>query len=229
MSMLFIHGAGCTAAAFREQVAAFGSAEALELPGHGATPGGAASIGEFADFGQSRLAKRTPRSVVLCGHSMGGAVALEIALRKDPAVKAVVTIGSGARLRVAPALFESMSTDFENAARQLARRFFFDPRPPWVTEAVAQMASVGVDQTLRDFRACDAFDAVERLGDLSVPLLAVTGDADALVPAKYATFIADRVPVGAARIVGGAGHFAMVERPDETNALISAFVAQLDR
>src|SRR6185437_1770000 len=136
-------------------------------------------------------------------------------------------IGSGARLRVAPALFEALATDFAAAAADLAARFFATPEPAWIANAMAQMEYVGADQTLRDFHACNAFDAVDRLGALHVPLLAISGDGDALVPPKYGAFVADRVPVGAARIIGGAGHFAMVERPGEANALISAFVAQL--
>lgn len=229
MSLFFIHGAGCTAAAFREQRAAFPDALALELPGHDGGRARPASIGEFADFVEGRLEGRPARSAVLCGHSMGGAIALETGLRDNPAVSGLILIGSGARLRVAPALLASLAEDFAAAARDLAPHFFASPEPEWIAEAVAQLERVGAEQSLRDFRACDAFDAVERLGELHVPLLAVTGDADALVPSKYATFLADRVPLGAARIIGGAGHFAMVERPDETNALISAFVAQTDR
>lgn len=230
MTLFFIHGAGCTAETFSAQTAAFPNGAALELPGHDGGSDTPASIGEFADFIERRLAGRPARSVVLCGHSMGGAIALETALRDPAALRGVVLIGSGARLRVAPALFESLARDFPAAARDLAERFFFAAAEPgWIARAVAQMERVGAAQTIRDFRACDAFDAVERLSELRVPLLALTGDGDALVPAKYATFIADRVPEGAARIIGGAGHFAMVERPDETNALISAFVAQLDR
>lgn len=229
MTLFFIHGAGCTAEAFAAQTAAFPGGVAIELPGHDGGTGAPESIAEFADFIEARLADRPAGSVVLCGHSMGGAIALETALRHLPAVSGVALIGSGARLRVAPALFESLARDFPAAARDLAQRFFAAPRPAWIAQAVAQMERVGAEQTIRDFRACDAFDAVERLSELRVALLAVTGDADALVPAKYATFLADRVPEGAARIIGGAGHFAMVERPDETNALISAFVAQLGR
>ena len=81
------------------------------------------------------------------------------------------------------------------------------------------MLAVGQAQTIRDFRACDAFNASERLADLPVPLLAIVGASDALTPPKFAQFLADRVPEGSARIVEGAGHFAMVERPEETNAL----------
>ena len=55
---------------------------------------------------------------------------------------------------------------------------------------------------------------------LGVPLLAVTGDRDVMTPPKFAQWLADRVPGAAARIVAGAGHLVMIERPAETNAAI---------
>jgi pimeloyl-ACP methyl ester carboxylesterase len=89
------------------------------------------------------------------------------------------------------------------------------------------MLSVGRTQTIRDFRACNAFDVSERLGSLKVPMLAITGAADVMTPPKYAQFFADRVPGATARILPDAGHLAMVEHPHETNAEIRAFVEQM--
>jgi pimeloyl-ACP methyl ester carboxylesterase len=175
------------------------------------------------------LEARDAEGVILCGSSMGGAVALEVGLRRNPRVAALVLIGSGAKLRVAPALFASLEEDFEAGVRTLVPAFFADPRPELVAGAVAEMLGAGREQTVADFRACDAFDATERLGEIEVPLLALTGEQDRLTPPKFASFLADRVPGGEARILGQAGHLAMVERPDETNAALRAFVDRLTR
>ena len=91
------------------------------------------------------------------------------------------------------------------------------------------MLEVGATTTIADFRACDAFDATDRLAGLALPLLALTGEQDRMTPPKFAAFLADRVPGAEARILPGAGHLAMVERPDETNAALSAFVDRLTR
>ena len=128
---------------------------------------------------------------------------------------------------------ETSKSEREPVTRARRRTFperltAYSDRFPPIEAAVNQMLAVGQVQTLRDFRACDAFDASERLAALPVPLLAIAGASDALTPPKFAHFLADRVPVGSARIVDGAGHFAMVERPEETSALIRAFVARID-
>lgn len=223
MTLLFIHGSGFTGECFSEQLAAFSGSHAPDLPGH-CSPGEPRSIAEFADYVAAYIDDRKMRQVVLCGHSMGGAVALELALRRHPALAGLVLLGAGARLRVAPAIFERMEADFEQGARFVAGFFFAEPSPERIDWAVASMERVGQAQTLRDFRACDAFDALDRLGEVALPLLAVTGEHDKMTPPKFAQAFADRVPDAQARILDGAGHFAMVERPAETNAAIAAFL-----
>lgn len=225
MRLALVHGAGCTPEAFAAQRNAFPDAIAIALPGRCGVEGAPSSIAAFADYVLDEL--RGERAV-LCGHSMGGAIALECALRAPETIAGVALLASGARLRVAPALFGDFQSDFPAAARSLAQRFFADPAPERVTAATQMLLDVGEAQTVRDFRACNAFDETGRLGGVGVPLLAVTGDQDLLTPAKFAYFLADRVPDGTARIIEGAGHFAMVERAAETNALLASFVARME-
>jgi len=223
---VFVHGAGCTGEVFAAQSAAFPGSIALTLPGH-TTPGAVASIAEFGDFVVSELARRDLSHVLLAGHSMGGAVALDVALRKDPRVAALALLASGSRLRVAPAMLEGLASDFPSTARTLAGYFFADPTEARIGAAVAMMLAVGPEQTRRDFLACNAFDVTDRLGEITVPLLAITGDRDVLTPPKYALAVADRVPGASARILPGAGHLANVEAPGDTNDAIRAFVDYL--
>lgn len=222
MQIVFIHGAGCTADVWEAQRPAFREATFYRLPGHG-RPGEADSIGGFADAVLADL----PGDALLVGHSMGGAIALECALRGDPRVRAIVMLSSGAKLRVGPAIFTALETDFETASTEIPRYFFAQPTTERMEQATRAMRTVGQAQTIRDFRACDAFDRIEQLDRVAVPLLALVGDQDVMTPPKFSLALADRVPGGQARILEGAGHLAMVERPDETNAALHAFVDQL--
>jgi pimeloyl-ACP methyl ester carboxylesterase len=229
-AFVFIHGSGCTGDVFAAQTAAFPGSYAIDLPGHRSPAlAGEITIAAFADAVERDLEARDVEGAILCGSSMGGAVALEAALRGNPRIGAIVMLGSGAKLRVAPALFESLERDFEAGARALVPIFFAEPTPERVEAAAAEMLRVGQAQTLADFRACDAFDATERLAGLAVPLLALTGEHDRLTPPKFAAFLADRIPGAEARILPQAGHLAMVERPEETNAVLRAFVDRLTR
>lgn len=226
MTLLFLHGAGFTGNLFEGLRAAFPGSHAPDLPGH-LCAGQPQSIAEFASFVAAYARDHELRDLVLCGHSMGGAIALEAALSHDLPLRALVLLGSGARLRVAPAFLEGLQTDFPATARAIAGYFFAENTPDRIEWAAQSMERIGQAQTLRDFRACDAFDALDRLGGIGVPVLALTGEADRMTPPKYAQALADRVPAGQARIVPGAGHLLMVERPAETIAEIRTFLSGL--
>jgi pimeloyl-ACP methyl ester carboxylesterase len=226
-TLCFIHGAGSTGEVFAAQRSAFPDAIVVQLPGHDRA-GDARTIAEFADAVATDLDAADAREVVLCGSSMGGAIALELGLRAHPRVRALVLLGSGARLRVAPQLFEDLERDFGGAVRRLARMFFHAPTEDAIERAATMMERVGRERTIADFRACDAFDVRERLAELHLPVLAVTGAGDVLTPPKFATFIGERVAGARVEIVPEAGHLVMTEAPQVVNDLLAGFVASLD-
>lgn len=222
-TLVFIHGSGCTGEAFKYQTAFFAGSYAPNLPGHNAA-GSAQSVAEFADYVETYLQERDLQDVVLCGNSLGGAVALEVGLRDNARVSALIALGSGSRLKVAPAVLEGLQNNFDATAQGLAGAMFASPTDDLVAGAVTAMKLVGQAQTLRDFAACNVFDVTERLPQLLVPLLALTGERDVMTPPKYAQFLADRVPRGEVRIIPAAGHLAMIERPTQANDAIANFV-----
>ncbi|HZZ65095.1 MAG TPA: alpha/beta hydrolase, partial [Candidatus Baltobacteraceae bacterium] len=190
MTLVFVHGAGFTGRCFAAQIQDFPDAHSPDLPGrdgHAVS----ASIEDFATWLEAYVRKHGLEDVTLCGHSMGGAVALAVALRHNVPVRSLVLLGSGARLRVAPVVLHGLENSFDHQVRTLAGLFFAQPRADRVEWAVASMLAVGREQTLNDFLACDAFDALERLSGVTVPLLAITGEHDNMTPPKYAATFAD--------------------------------------
>jgi pimeloyl-ACP methyl ester carboxylesterase len=226
MTLLFIHGAGCLSDVFGAQVAAFPNSHAISLPGHGVA-GTCSSIEAFADAVEAYVVEHNLHDVVLCGHSMGGAIALTLALRRPAWLRALVLIGSGSRLRVSAEILDGLRSDFVVSRRRIAGLLFGDPSPGRVTAAERAMIEVGAEQTLADFAACNTFDATERLGEIAVATLVLTGERDVMTPPKYAQLLADRVPNGQVRILPGAGHLAMVEQPARVNEELRGFVASL--
>jgi len=84
-----------------------------------------------------------------------------------------------------------------------------------------------VSAFLADFTACNKFDVLGRLDRIRVPALVITGDLDQLTPLKYGQYLATNIRGGVLKIIRGAGHIAMLEKPVETNNVIASFVQSL--
>lgn len=225
-TLLCIHGAGFTGRVFDGQREVFSDLRAPNLPGH-ESPGAPATIDEFAGYVEEYVRDEGLGRVVLCGHSLGGAIALQVALRGLPQLEALVLLGCGARLRVGAHFLDGLKDDFEETASTVARSLYADVSSPLVAQATSSFTRVGQAQTLRDFTACNSFDVTAQLSNISAPLLAITGIHDVMTPPKYAQTLAAGVAHGSAAIIEDAGHMVMQEQPAQTNVALLNFVTTL--
>ncbi len=222
--LLYIHGSGYTQDSFAEQAATFAGSDAVSLPGH---PGGEAleSVEEIAGWFARYVDWKHAGRAVAVGNSLGGAVALRWALDFPEQVAGLVLIGSGARLRVSPKIFEMLDQHWPACISTLADLALSPGASPALRERVRGWHElVGVESTRRDYLACDKFDVMPELGTLRAPTLIVVGSEDQLTPPKYSTYLHDRIAGSALTIIDGAGHIAMAERPAEVNAAIGKFL-----
>ena len=230
-TICFVHGSGGNARVWDRQVDGLAGHKtlAVDLPGHGPAGGhGRESIAEYAADVRAELDAAGLDRVVLVGHSMGGAIAQMFALQYPDRLDGLVLVGTGARLRVMPRIFETLEADHGEGVRFLMSLAVAASAPPALIELLTR-------ETLRtprrviigDFRACDAFDVMPRLPAIAIPTLVLCGREDRLTPPRYAQYLADHIPGARLVIVEGAGHYVQIERPDETTAAIRDFVGAL--
>jgi pimeloyl-ACP methyl ester carboxylesterase len=231
--VLLIHGAGENHLVWPARLRRLDAAAVytLDLPGHGKSGGaGRTSIQEYAAWVRSLLDAVRVEQIILVGHSMGGAIALLFGLLYPERAAGLVLIGAGARLRVAPRLLDLTKSDLAAAAEMIGQL-------EWSPHAPGHLIHLGRQQTLAnrpevihgDYRACDAFDIVPQLGEITVPTLIITGAADQLTPVKYATFMADHLPSARLVIVPEAGHMVMIEAETAVAREVEAFVQDVTR
>jgi pimeloyl-ACP methyl ester carboxylesterase len=230
-TVAFIHGAGGSARTWYFQGEHFKDlldVVLVDLPGHGESPGeGCATIGGYRDFVVQGLRTRGSAPVVLVGHSMGGAIAMSIALDHPGMVKALVLIGTGARLKVLPEILEGITQDMKGTARRILDIAFSESVSPVLKEmAYQEYLKNRADVVFKDFTACDHFDVIESLGRITAPTLILCGTLDRLTPVKYSEYLKASIPGAALRLVEGAGHMVMMEKPGETNAIIESFLME---
>lgn len=231
-TVVFLHGAGASHHIWRDQWAGLkGTARLVvpDLPGHAESSGTPReSIPEYAAWLADFVADLGLRNFVLAGHSMGGAVALTAALSGIRGLDALVLAGAGAKLRVSPIIFEGITNRFLEFAPELVEMLLGkDAGPDLREELTTDVLSTRPSVFLADFRACDAFDVRDRVGAIRVPTLVVNGDEDRLTPLKYGEFLATAVPGAVLKIMRGAGHAAMLEKPNEVNNVIASFIQSL--
>ena len=227
--LLLVPGAGHQAAHFRGLVERLGCpAAALDLPGHGANSGALlTSISDMARAVESAVT-HLGRPVALLGHSMGGAVVQETAIRGVAHLKGIILYSTGARLRVSPAIFQALEHRYDVHTRDSVRFFFAKTTPDAVLDAYLAMPHHPTNApSLADFRATDAFDRMADVGKIAVPTLVLGGDDDALTPAKYQGFLADKIPGSERVVLAGTGHLAHLEAPDAFAAAVERFVGGL--
>ena len=112
LPLCFIHGAGMDSSIWEAQTSYFARCHpiyGINLPGHGGSDGsGVDRIELYAQRVRSVLDELLPRDpYLLVGHSMGGAVAMEMATRTSSSIAGIVLIGTAAKLKVMPIVFET--------------------------------------------------------------------------------------------------------------------------
>jgi pimeloyl-ACP methyl ester carboxylesterase len=229
-ALLLIHGAGEDASVWDEQVRYFAGRRLLyrlELPGHGQSgSSGEDYISAYARW--VRLATReafTSQPFVFVGHSMGGAIGLELATRPPVEMKGIVLIATGAKLGVTRAIFQMLTEDPE-AFFQSTAAFAFSPQAPQELRErfVRATRKCPPAVILKDFRACNRFDIRDRLGDIHLPTLIMTGKDDQLAPARYAKYLHEKIVGSHLVLIPQAGHMVMAEQPALLNEALERFL-----
>jgi len=231
---LFVHGTGSNAHTWQHQLEHFDashSAIAFDFPGHGRSGSteGLASIGAYAVFTEALCRVIGLEPCVVIGHSMGAAVAMEMAVAHRERVRALVLVAAAAKFEVGA---ERLAT-WENVMRGRAPQPFtmeaFSPKTDFGVMRETWMEQVKTDPRVRygDLVACEAFDFTARLGEIEQPTLIVAGRDDALTSVAAAERMQAAIRGSRLVVIDDAGNSVPSEKPAELNAAIEEFVHDL--
>lgn len=230
-TLLPIHGSGGNGTHWPRELAEISQLHVctFDLPGHGRSTGsGRNRVDDYADFIDAFVRTLNLHRVILMGHSLGGAIALSSALRRPDWLAGLILVGTGARLRVAPAILDGLLSNPEKAIDIICNLLFGPTAPrPLIEHIRTQLLSTDPRIAHGDFSACDQFDIMNRIGDINCPSLIISGAEDKLTPPKYGRFLHSRIPGAEHTIIAGAGHLMALEKTAEFIAAVTVFSATL--
>jgi pimeloyl-ACP methyl ester carboxylesterase len=203
----------------------------LDLPGHGKTDGpGCQSIDDYAHGIVRFLDVSGFSRAVFVGHSMGGAIALALALNYPGRVAGIGLISTGACLPLPSSIIENATNQstLMLAIKSLQELYLGPQTSPALSEInFKRLTETRQPLLLGDLVACDRFDLTGRLGAIRSPALVVCGTEDKLTPLRFSEFLSSQIPGAALQTVEGAGHMLIQEQPVRLARLISVFLATI--
>ncbi|MDJ0803213.1 MAG: alpha/beta fold hydrolase [Desulfobacterales bacterium] len=228
-TVVFVHGSGLAGEFWRRQLedlSASLNTVAVDLPGHGRSdPPSLDSVAAYAAAVTAFIRERGFTRPIPCGLSLGGAIALQMLIDHPQTLAGGILIGTGARLRVQPEIFDLIAQDYPGFVALTARVAASPATPPARLAPVEALTAVCPPAvTAADYRACDRFDVMDRLTEINLPVLVICGADDKLTPVKYSDYLVGQIDGARRCIVPRAGHLAPVEQPAAVNAAIREFI-----
>ncbi len=238
--LVFLHGIGGAARAWRGQIAAFGDryrAIAWDMPGYGGSaPLAAVSIATLADALRDFLDQIGATKPVLVGHSIGGMIVQQW-LVKHPGTAAAVVLA-----QTSPA-FGKADGDWQKSfiearlgpldrgetmhslAPTLVKELVGDDSDPGGIEVAHDcMAAVPEASYRASMLALLGFDQRSALKEIKVPTLVLSGSKDKNAPAPMMAKMATHIPSATYIEIEGVGHLVNLERPDAFNTALDQFL-----
>jgi pimeloyl-ACP methyl ester carboxylesterase len=256
--VLLLHGLGGTRASLFQTAAALSDryrVHAPDLPGFGSSckPAfGAYNAAWFAELMLGMMDRLEIPSARIIGNSMGGRVAIEMALSAPERIAALALLcpavawirrGMDAVVRLLRPELGLLPHGFRRSL--VASQFWSMFHDRYVLDpAVGELM---VDEFRRIYQSAGARIAFlasarniyldrpfgengfyPRLATLTTPALFVWGSHDPLVPPAFARHVSKWLPGAEQVVVDGCGHVPQVERPEETNKLLVRFFERIE-
>lgn len=231
--VILIHGAGSSHLIWPAEIRRLSghTVIALDLPGHGRSSGvGCQSINDYTAAVIEFLAAQGIFQAAFIGHSMGGAVALQLALDFPQHVIGIGVISTGANFRLPPGMVEYLSSPAMSTAglRMLQDSLVSPATPAAATAAGLQVfASARPGVLYSDWLACSRFDLFDRLPGINTPAYVACGNSDRLTPPAQAQVLSAALPISRLDLIREAGHLLPMEQPLALAAGLQRFVDDL--
>jgi pimeloyl-ACP methyl ester carboxylesterase len=229
--IILVHGAGGNSLLWKKTLnglSGHSKAMAVDLPGHPSGEITCKSIGDYVEALRQFMAENNLQRPAVCGHSMGGAIALALAIGHPEQIGGLVLVSSGAKLGVDERILGGL--------RDQPMRTIEGIITPWSfysidlglgREARAALSTSNLPIFLNDYLACQGFDVRPELPKIASRTLVVCGDKDKMTPPKWSHFLNASIPDSELRFVKDSGHMLPLEKAGALAEVLQSFLSGL--
>ncbi len=239
-AVLLLHGLGAMGESWKLQFPPLTEAGmrpiAPDVRGFGDSsyPGGELTIEVFARDMAELLETLGVAPAHVVGISMGGTIALQLAMDRPELVRKLVLVntfaslqpkGIGGRLYFLARMLMAHTLGVPTQAKMVAKKLF--PRPEQEQlrrDLIAQIERANPKAYRAALSALGKFDVVDRLAEIRAPTLVITGSEDTTVPLENQRVLAERIPGARQVTIQGAGHAVIADSPEAFNEALLAFL-----
>lgn len=237
-TILFIHGAVMDCSRMRLFFHYFKNCNciAVDLPCHGGSEGPKLStIEEYADFIADFLDSLSEKKlldgpVIIAGYSMGGCIALELAIRQFKQISGIIILDSGADLAGNLPLLTAMADvkpediDFE-AFFSMCFGTISTQRFKKIMLNALMSTKASNDVCYSDLATSGIFSKLEECKNISVPVLVIQGDEDQIIPLSCALNLRNTIPNCSLTVLPFVGHSGIFEYISFTTEAMKNFIS----
>lgn len=250
--IMCLHGLGASMFSWRHFITPFSQHNKLilvDFKGSGKSPkprDSHYSIEEKADDIYNLIIEENLSKLTLIGNSLGGAVALMLAIRLGEQtpnrLSRLVLIDSAGDKNQMPPHLKLIRSIFgapivylgpsKLAAKLTLRMCYYDSKKTTREQVEAYAAPIasrgGRHAILQTCRRCipqNADELLARVSTITVPTLVLWGQQDKVIPLRVGELLHQAIPNSTLVVIEKCGHIPQEEKPDETIALISKFLS----
>ncbi|HXW84871.1 MAG TPA: alpha/beta fold hydrolase [Candidatus Binataceae bacterium] len=235
--IVLVHGAGGNGHRWMRVLNALAKSHspvALDLPGHGRCSGveGLSSIPDYSDFLAAFLDALKINSAVIAGWSMGGAIAMDFALRYPQRVEALVLVATAAKFAIPDDRIADLRAVTMGRKPPHYTTDGYSPRTikenfDLIREGWMEQAKTDPRVRYTDIVACTQVNLTEVIQKIDRPTLVVAGADDQGTTVAQAETIKNRIRGAQLQVIADAGHIIPCEQPAALTGAIENFLAGL--
>lgn len=226
--VLLIHGAGGSSQHWQPLLAHLSDHLCpilVDLPGHGRSGGTVPpTVDEAVTVLEHFLTQLGVEHSLSCiGHSLGGLIAQQFALRYTKRIAQLVLIATAARIRPHPDFVNALLTgqwDLENL------RASFAPHTPREVQDMVlnELPKTRIAAGTSTFMNLDEIDMSQQIAALSIPTLIIAGRNDVVISPRYARLLHQKIPFSTLLVIPDSGHYIQAEQPEVVAQALHQFL-----